>query len=414
MAEMIPGPDRSRRHCRTQRMERDMARGRGRPKKLPPTSREMLVRQYEEAALPVFTVDLDLNIIYANQYATQHFPTVKLPDGFRSLIPADSLEDCRRRISKREHFRLDLSPLKAVRVALAFSPLSFAENGGKPDGALVLATYTEPSSLTRLEVVSESGASALSSGFRQPLSEIFATLAVLGRKLHVNSDKQYDPYLADINQAAYQLLRNTDNMVSQLQSLTGARSREAVVDFWERMAELLEACGVVLHSSSVPFSYQLPQEPAHVLCCFDEIAEAVVNLISNSYHYTRPGNRVTVTGRNLANAVMVTVADDGKGIRPEQLEFIFTPYYSRGKNGEPFSGLGMGLNVARQNIHNNNGTLAVDSTAQEGTTVAFTLPTTEEPLSPRAALESGSALYLRDRFSVVYVGLCDVIIPPEQ
>ena len=76
-----------------------MARGRGRPKKLPPTSREMLVRQYEEAALPVFTVDLDLNIIYANQYATQHFPTVKLPDGFRSLIPADSLEDCRRRIS---------------------------------------------------------------------------------------------------------------------------------------------------------------------------------------------------------------------------------------------------------------------------------------------------------------------------
>jgi hypothetical protein len=391
-----------------------MARKRGRPKKLPPTDREMIIRQFQDAALPVLTVDLELNVNYANEYARAAFPVMEMPDGLRSLIPADSVEECCNRIAKGENFRLDLSPLKAAKAALAFSPFSGPDGSGRAEGALVVVTYTDSSGLSPMEVVSESGAAALSSGFRQPLSEIFATLAVMGRKLHVNAEKQYDQYLADINRASYQLLRNTNNIVSQLRPFSGTPAPAPVVDFWQLMSELLEACGVLLHPTDIPFIYDLPQEKAQVRCCFDEIAEAVVNLISNSYHFSKPGNRVTVTGRNLANAVVVTISDEGCGISSEQLNLIFSPYYSRGNGGEPFTGLGMGLNVARQNIGRNGGTLAVNSSPETGTSVAFTLPTTQEMAAPRATLESGSAVYLRDRFSVVYVGLCDVITPPEQ
>ena len=62
------------------------------------------------------------------------------------------------------------------------------------------------------------------------------------------------------------------------------------------------------------------------------------------------------------------------------------------------------------------GTLAVNSVPGQGTKAFFTLPLVDHATetTPRLPMDSGSAVYLRDRFSPVYVGLCDVITPPEQ
>ena len=74
----------------------------------------------------------------------------------------------------------------------------------------------------------------------------------------------------------------------------------------------------------------------------------------------------------------------------------------------------MGLSVAQQNIRGNGGTIAVDSTPEVGTTVAFTLPVTEQPLTPPLMMEAGTAQYLQDRFSPIYVGLCnEATLPPQ-
>ena len=76
--------------------------------------------------------------------------------------------------------------------------------------------------------------------------------------------------------------------------------------------------------------------------------------------------------------------------------------------------LGMGLNVARLNILNNDGVLTVGSNSPSGAAISFTLTTTDAEPSPRPSMECGSVAYLRDRFSTVYVGLCDIVTLPEQ
>jgi len=391
-----------------------MVKKRGRPKKLPSLDVKEFDRQFREACIPAFLVDRELNVVYANQYACAAFPEADHPNGLRLLLPEDSQEECVRRIAQRESFRMGISPLSDLRATIAVTPVADGESG-QAAGAMVLLTC--PMDDQGDPVVSDSGAAAISNSLRQPLSDIFATLAVMGRKAHINDqDDQYDPYLHSINLAAYQLLRNVNNLVSYQRSCSGCRPPVEVVDFWARLSPLLDACDIVLHDNEVPFSFDIPDKRsvAHVSCCFSEIEDALMNLISNAYCHTRPGNRVEVVGKNTSNGVVVTVSDLGQGIEPDQLDKIFSPFYSRGQDGEAFVGMGMGLSVVRQNIRANGGTLAVDSAPGQGTTFAFTLPTCDRPLTPPLVMASGAARFLQDHFSAIYVGLCDFATLPPQ
>lgn len=390
-----------------------MAKKRGRPKKLPLLQIKEFDRQFGNAPIPAFLADLALTVLYANDYARAAFRSAEQPDGLRALLTEDAREMCIRRIAEKESFRLALPSVGGVSAALAVTPLA-AEDGDRPAGAMVLVTCSD-----RQEepTAGQDDVIAISNSLRQPLSDIFASLAVMRRRARiVDQDNQYDPYLQSINRASYQLLRNINNLVSYQRGRSASRGRAEVVDFWARLAPILDACGVILHGSDIPFRFELPDPSyvAHVSCCFEEVEDALMNLISNAFCHTRPGNQVEVTGKNIKSGVVVTVSDCGKGIDADQLDSIFSPFYSRGQGGEAFSGMGIGLTVARQNILMNGGTIAVDSTPGKGTSIAFTLPTCDRPLTPPLVMASSAAEYLQDHFSRLYIGLCDVATLPPQ
>lgn len=393
-----------------------MAKKRGRPKKLPALQVRELERQFRESPLPVFLTDRELRVIYANDYARTVLPEADRPEGLRELLPEGSLEGCLRQLEERESFRLALPPRGSVCASLAVTPIADGEDG-QAAGAMVMVTCSDqPGEPT----ATGASVSAISNSMRRPLSNIFASLAVLRRRaIIMYQDGQSDGYLQSINDASYQLLRNVNNLVRYQKNCSGERGRPEVVDFWERLAPLLDACDILLHDHEIPFRYELPPKDgspaAHVSCRFDEVEEALLNLISNAFLHTRPGNRVEVTGRNTSTGVVVTVSDCGRGIEADQLDRIFTPFYSRGEGGHSFAGMGMGLTVARQNILLNGGTIAVDSVPGKGTSIAFTLPTCDRPLTPPAmTMACSSAQYLQDHFSRLYIGLCDVASLPPQ
>lgn len=412
-----------------------MAKKRGRPKKLPILQIKEFDRQFREACIPALLVDGELTVLYANDYARAAFSEAERPDGLRALLPGDLQEECVRRIAEKESFRLALPSTGGA--VIAVTPLG-SEESEAAAGAMVLVTGADRPGE---EVFSGDGVSALSRSLREPLSSIFDCLAAIGRKAHImgadgiggdgrytggssidgegrymGGNNQLGLYLHSINLASYQLLRNVNNLISYQRGLSGRRGTVEVVDFWARLAPLLDACDIVLHDNDIPFSFSLPEKQfvAHVSCCFGEVEDALMNLISNAYCHSRPGNRVEVIGRNVKSGVVVTVSDLGRGIESEQMDKIFSPFYSVGRDGEDFVGMGMGLTVARQNILMNGGTLAVDSTPGKGTSIAFTLPTCDKPLTPPLVMASGAAQYVLNHFSKLYIGLCDFATLPPQ
>jgi len=71
---------------------------------------------------------------------------------------------------------------------------------------------------------------------------------------------------------------------------------------------------------------------------------------------------------------VVSVADEGIGMTPEQLGRVFEKFYRADNLDTAVSGLGLGMNIAKNIIEAHGGRIWVESTPHRGTTVTFSVP----------------------------------------
>ena len=108
----------------------------------------------------------------------------------------------------------------------------------------------------------------------------------------------------------------------------------------------------------------------------DRINEVLGNLLSNAFKFTKRGGRVTLTVAPDDDQVVISVADTGAGIPPEQLPHIFDKFFQADNQAAAATkGTGLGLAIAKEIVEAHGGQITVDSTVGEGTTFVVTLPT---------------------------------------
>jgi PAS domain S-box-containing protein len=102
-----------------------------------------------------------------------------------------------------------------------------------------------------------------------------------------------------------------------------------------------------------------------------EMEQVFVNLIRNAVEASQPGGQVTVRIEPQPDALRVLVEDQGRGMPQEEAGRVFDPFYTtRQQQG----GTGLGLSVTHGIIQHHGGTMDVQSTPGQGTTMTFTLP----------------------------------------
>ena len=372
---------------------------------------QSMALQFADAPFAVLLADLDLKILYTNKYAEDMSRTLEFSDGIRLMAPPEDLDTCRQKLRQGESSRLFSSPMHAAALCLSVSPL---REGEQIVGAFVTLAPAEMQPETIVDVVDGVSSSVLSSCFRYPLSQIFASLSVILRKLHADDNHTLDSSIKVINQSAYVMLRNINNIIARIRLYSSYRTEPKVVNLWEQIAELLEAADITLRPNGYTLSYSLPQGTDCVRCHFDQIAVALLNIISNACKASPKGGTVTVGGKRHGNLAIITVMDNGCGISQDLMDRVFAPFFSWNADTHAPPAMGLGLNVAKQIIYEEGGTLALNSREGEGTAVAFTLPIVTDTPDERLPLECGSSAYLLDHFSPVYWVLSDIIVPPNQ
>jgi signal transduction histidine kinase len=116
-----------------------------------------------------------------------------------------------------------------------------------------------------------------------------------------------------------------------------------------------------------------------VLVCGDNdrLKQVLVNLISNAIKYTPPKGEVVVGLGKENELAWVKVVDNGPGLPPEDLPYIFERFYrgeksrTRSKDGK---GYGLGLSIAYWIVRNHGGNIQVTSKEGQGTTFQVWLP----------------------------------------
>ena len=103
------------------------------------------------------------------------------------------------------------------------------------------------------------------------------------------------------------------------------------------------------------------------------ISQVISNLVSNAIKYA-PGGEIRISGEARPEQVIVTVSDQGPGIDPADIPYVFDRFYRSDKAVRKTKGAGLGLYLAKAIVEAHGGRIWVDSQPGSGARVCFSLP----------------------------------------
>jgi len=119
------------------------------------------------------------------------------------------------------------------------------------------------------------------------------------------------------------------------------------------------------------------------------IQQVLWNLLTNGVKYTEAGGRVRVSAWAQDESVCISVSDNGIGIKPENQQAIFESFHQTHEALAMLEGgVGLGLDIARHDLHLHGGRIEVASVYGEGSTFSFWIPIAGPP---GAATEDSAA-----------------------
>jgi len=175
------------------------------------------------------------------------------------------------------------------------------------------------------------------------------------------------------------------NRVLAFQKLeTGTMSLDlAPVDIGILIQEATTTHAQMIAEKGIELKIELPSEPAVVAADRDRIMQVILNFVSNAVKFCPEADgRILIRVIRSDQELRVEIADNGRGIAPEDHGAIFEKFHqlrSTGR-GRP-RGTGLGLAIARQIIEVHGGAIGVESEPHQGATFFFTLITGEQDSS---------------------------------
>lgn len=211
---------------------------------------------------------------------------------------------------------------------------------------------------------------------RNPLSVIYGYVHLLMNELGESGRWESGPKEAgDYLDIIEKNVRRCDDMLHQWRERKNAVKTEAdkerlsvatvLSEIAENSLPLAAECGARVEIS-----------PAVDDCSIEgsrtDLYRALHNLASNALQaLPQDGGRIELSWSRAGEFVEIRVRDNGKGIPPDRLEQVFTPYYTTKK---ATGGMGLGLFITRNVIESHGGSLTLANNPDRGVTATVRLP----------------------------------------
>jgi PAS domain S-box-containing protein len=170
----------------------------------------------------------------------------------------------------------------------------------------------------------------------------------------------------------HQEVQRLEKFLTDMSTFTrGAPPQKTVGDLLALIREVAELMDSAFKERGVGFNLQTKSQVPTFAFDPGQIRQVLINLFKNALEAMPHDGELTVTAEVQADTLVLSIADTGSGIAPEQLPNLFTPFYTTKQEGT-----GLGLTICRGLISQHQGELSIASQVDCGTTLTIRLPLT--------------------------------------
>ena len=155
----------------------------------------------------------------------------------------------------------------------------------------------------------------------------------------------------------------------------------AALDLKEVIDDAVAGTQQLIHDKNITLDLNTDDHFPPVFGDRDRLVQVLVNLISNAVKFCEPDRgKISIRLRVKDSNLLVQVADNGIGIKAENLNKVFEPFHQikNPTKGRPL-GTGIGLTITKRIIDFHHGRIWVESKPGQGSTFSFTLPVNRAP-----------------------------------
>jgi PAS domain S-box-containing protein len=154
--------------------------------------------------------------------------------------------------------------------------------------------------------------------------------------------------------------------------------------------EALDAVRPAAQTKGITIRTSFDPAVGKIMCAPDRLRQVVWNLAMNAIKFTRPGGAIDVRVARSDDDVQIVVADDGVGISPTVLPYIFEPFRQEDRSTtRAHGGLGLGLALVKYIVELHGGQVHAASPGKgQGATFTVVLPRR----SPKPAETAGGSI----------------------
>ena len=143
-------------------------------------------------------------------------------------------------------------------------------------------------------------------------------------------------------------------------------------DMGALLSEVHRSYRSLFEARGMTFVHEPPSTPLVASFDHDRIVQVLSNLLVNAMKFQRPGGKIELRLVQSGDHAELTVRDDGPGIPPHDVPFIFERFWKLDSDAR--RGLGLGLYICAKIVEAHGGRIWVESQIGEGATFRFTLP----------------------------------------
>jgi signal transduction histidine kinase len=217
----------------------------------------------------------------------------------------------------------------------------------------------------------------MSHELRTPLNAIIGFSAAFVNGLFGRlGDPRYQEYAQDINDSGNHLLRIINDILDLSKIEAGhMQLNDAHLKIPTVVNSVLPLVRERAAEANVRMTTDLPDDLPLLRADDRAVKQMLINLLSNAVKFTEAGGEITVAARHEHGAILLSVADTGIGMAPEDIPRALIAFGQvDGSLSRQHQGTGLGLPLVKSLVELHQGACDVDSAPGVGTTVTLSFP----------------------------------------